>query len=276
MRGRNGIIAALLLLLLAPGALYWFATGGVPPAEERADWIEGALIAHRGLHTDDSRRPENSMAAFKAAVRSGYPIELDVHLSADDEVMVFHDDTLERMTSDPRAIADVPLAELRELKLLESEERIPTLGEVLDMVDGQVPVLVEIKNRGERMGPLETAVVEELRGRPGEYAIQSFNPFSLAEVRAADPRIPRGQLASRFEGEDLAFHEVFALRSLLMNWKSRPHFIAYEIDGLPSLGTRLQQLRGRPLIGWTANTPEAMDRAAELCDGVIFDPGALD
>lgn len=276
MRPSTGVAIAALALLAGSGALYWLATGGVPPDEERAEWVEGAIIAHRGLHTDDSIRPENSLAAFRAALRAGYPIELDVHLSADGEVVVFHDDTLERMTGDPREISEVPLAELRELTLLDSRERIPTLGEVLDLVDGEVPVLVEIKNPGREVGPLERAVVSELQSRPGELAVMSFNPLSLAEVRDADRRIPRGQLASRFEGEDLAFYEVFALRSLLMNWKSQPDFIAYEIDGLPTIGTRLQQLRGRALLGWTARTPADVERATQLCDGLIFDPGAFD
>ncbi len=275
-RARVYLPLVAVALLAVNGAGYWIATGAVPPAEERAAWIEGAVIAHRGLHTDDARRPENSLAAFREAVREGFPIELDVHLSADGEVVVFHDDTLERMTGDPRAISEVTLTGLDELRLLGSDERIPTLGEVLDLVDGRVPVLVEIKQRGTDVGALERAVVRALEGYPGEVAVQSFNPFSLAEVERLDPTIPRGQLASRFEGEDLSGIEVFALRSLLMNWRGRPHFIAYDIDALPTLGTRIQQLRGRPLIGWTARTPEEMARASELCDGVIFDPGALD
>ncbi len=266
----------VLGVVAASGAGYWFATGGIPPTEERAGWVEGAQIAHRGLHTDDGRQPENSLSAFREALRKDFPIELDVHLSSDGEVVVFHDETLERMTGDPRALSEVTAGDLAGLRLLDSDERIPTLREVLDLIEGDVPLLIEIKNRDGEVGPLENAVLRELANYRGEVAIQSFNPFSLAAVRDGDPLIPRGQLASRFEGENLAAYEVLALRSLLMNWKSRPHFIAYELDALPTLGTRLQQIRGRLLIGWTATSPEEMERAAVLCDGVIFGPGAVE
>jgi glycerophosphoryl diester phosphodiesterase len=274
-RARKALPFLVPGLVLGVVAAYWFATGGIPSGEDRARWVSGATIAHRGLHTGDSVRPENSLAAFRAAMREDFPIELDVHLAAGGEVVVFHDDALERMTGDPRAISETRVRDLDELRLLDSPERVPTLREVLDLVDGDVPILIEIKNRGE-VGPLEVAVVRELAGYPGDFAIQSFNPYSLAAVRDANPRIPRGQLASGFEGENLAFHEVFVLRSLLMNWKSRPDFIAYDLKALPTLGTRLQQFRGRPLIGWTAYDPHDIEHAETHCDGVIFDPGALE
>ncbi len=274
MRGYLPIGAFLILAAVLGG--WWLATGGLPPPDAPPSWLESARIAHRGLHTDDARRPENSLAAFGAAVQQGYPIELDVHLTADGVVVVLHDNTLERMTGDPRRVAEIELGELRELRLLGTDERVPTLREVLDLVDGAVPLLVEVKNPSDTVGPLENAVVDELKDYRGEVAIQSFNPFSLAAVRDAAPEIPRGQLSGSFEGEDLALHEVFVLRNLLMNWKSRPVFIAYELDALPTWGTTLQRTRGWLLLGWTATSPEELARADELCDGVIFDPGTLE
>lgn len=268
-------LVILLVLLLVIGG-YWVATGGIPPSDATPPWMAGVTIAHRGLHTDDAERPENSMAAFRAAVTEGYPIELDVHITADGVVVVLHDDTLERMTGDPRRVSDIDLADLRELRLLGTDERVPTLREVLDLVKGDVPLLIEIKNPGKEIGPLEIAVLGELEGYTGEIAIQSFNPFSLAAVHEEKPTIPRGQLSGSFEGEDLASYEAFILRNLLMNWKSRPTFVAYELDALPTWGATLQRIRGRSLLGWTANSPEDLSRAEELCDGVIFDPGAFD
>ncbi len=261
-------------LAVALGLLYAFAAALIATPQSTPEWLVDRPIAHRGLHSDDSLVPENSLAAFRAAADGGHPIELDVHLSADGVAVVFHDDTLERMTGDPRPIAEVTSAELAELRLLGSDEHVPTLAEVLALVEGRVPLLVEIKQRGE-VGELERAVLGELAPYRGEYAIQSFNPFTLAYVRRADPRVARGQLSGTFSNEDLPTWQVFALRNLLLNWTSRPAFIGFELEGIPSWGTSLQRARSRPLLGWTADDPESFERAQRLCDGVIFDPGAF-
>ncbi|MBE0476047.1 MAG: glycerophosphodiester phosphodiesterase [Coriobacteriia bacterium] len=267
-------LIALAAALLALVAAYWFATGGMPPRGQMPGWLTRKPIAHRGLHSGDARRPENSIAAFRAAAEAGYPVELDVHLTADGHVVVIHDDSLERMTGDPRRVEDARLEEIRRLRLLGTEERLPTLGEALAEIDGRVPVLVEIKNRG-GAGRLEDAVTEELDGYEGEAAVMSFNPFSLARVAERAPDLPRGQLSGTFAGEDVAVHKRFVLRHLLTNWKGRPDFVAYELDGLPRLGVKLQRLRGRPVLAWTAEDPESFERAEALADNVIFDPGAL-
>jgi len=269
-----GALAWSAGLATVAGVLYAFATALVATPQPAPEWLVARPIAHRGLHSGDSLVPENSRAAFRAAADGGHPIELDVHLSADGVVVVFHDDTLERMTGDPRPIAKVTSAELAKLRLLDSDEHVPTLAEVLALVEGRVPLLVEIKQRGE-VGALEQAVLAELATYPGEYAIQSFNPFTLAYVREADPRIARGQLSGTFSKEDLPAWQVFALRNLLLNWTSRPAFVAFELEGLPSWGTSLQRARGRPLLGWTAEDPESFERAERLCDGIIFGPSGF-
>ncbi len=273
-RTATRVAAATAVAAVIAGAGYAFTTALVMPLQDAPEWLVTRPIAHRGLHTDDSRVPENSMAAFRAAADGGHPIELDVHLSADGIAVVFHDDTLERMTSDARAIGELTTDELARVRLLDSDEHIPTLAEVLALVEGRVPMLVEIKQRGD-VGALEQAVLDDLAAYPGEYAIQSFNPFSLAYVRRADPRIVRGQLSGTFSEEDLPAWQVFALHNLLLNWTSRPAFIGFEIEALPTWGTSLQRARGRPLIGWTADDPESFERAQHLCDGIIFDPGAF-
>ena len=276
-RARHGavpVIAGVAVLAGVLGVGYAFAAALITSPQEAPEWLVARPIAHRGLHTGDARVPENSLAAFRAAADGGHPLELDVHLSADGVAVVFHDATLERMTGDPRPVAEVTSEELAGLRLLGSDEHVPTLADVLALVEGRVPVLVEIKQRGE-VGVLERAVLDDLRGYPGEYAIQSFNPYTLAYVRTADPRVVRGQLSGTFADEDLPGWQVFALRNLLLNWTSRPAFIAFELEGLPTWGTSLQQARGRPLLAWTPDDPESFERAQRLCDGIIFDPGAF-
>lgn len=261
------IIAALLVVGFV------FATGGMP-SREPAAFITAGPIAHRGLWSDSPEAPENSLAAFAEAAANGYAIELDVHLSADGEVMVIHDADVTRMTGTPGLVAEMTATDLQALGLFDGSQIIPTLPEVLRLVGGRVPVFVEIKNTGE-VGRLEDAVARLLNTYDGEVAVMSFNPYSLGRMATVAPDVPRGQLASAFEGEDLEWYERFLLRNLMMNWTSRPDFIAYDIAELPSSGTQLQQLRGRPLLGWTADDEAGRLAAEKICDAVICNPGAL-
>lgn len=266
---RYAVTVGIVVLVVL--ASYLAATGGRPLGDAPM-WLTDRPFAHRGLHS--AQAPENSLAAFEAAAVAGHPVELDVHLSSDGHVVVFHDDDLGRMAGDPRAVSDVPLAELLQMSLLGTDQTIPTLAEVLELIDGRVPVLVEIKNRGE-VGPLEDAVAEELSPYFGDVAVMSFNPFSLGRMERTAPHITRGQLSGTFADEDLPAYQVFALRQLMMNWRSRPHFIAYEFEALPSPATSLQRMRGRPLLAWTLNDPDSAEFAASLADNLICDPGAL-
>lgn len=267
-----GITVVVVTVALAVGWSY--AAGLLVPLQDTPPWLVASPIAHRGLHTGDDRRPENSMAAFRAAVDDGYPVELDVHLSADGIPVVFHDANLERLTGDTRDIGEVTAEELSRLALLGTDETVPSLGDVFGLIEGRVPVLIEIKQRGEA-GALEQAVIDVLAGYRGEVAVQSFNPYSLRYLRNHAPNLPRGQLSGSFTGEDLPTWQVFALRNLLMNWASQPAFIAYELEALPSAATTLQQARGRPLIAWTVSDPTGYEAAQLRADGIIFDPGAF-
>lgn len=265
------IVLTILAILLVAG--FAFATGG-RPAREPAAFITAGPIAHRGLWSDSPETPENSLAAFAEAAANGYAIELDVRLSADGAVMVIHDDDIERMTGVPGSVSEMTATDLQALGLFDGSQIIPTLPEVLTLVDGRVPVFIEIKNTGQ-IGPLEDAVARLLNSYEGEVAVMSFNPYSLGRIASAAPDVSRGQLASAFEGEDLEWYETLLLRNLMMNWTSRPDFIAYDIAELPSFSTQLQQLRGRPLLGWTAKTRAERIAAEELVDAVICDPHAL-
>lgn len=270
--GKFAIVTVVVLIVLLVGA-FAFASGGTP-SRKPAGWLTERAIAHRGQWTDGPARPENSLPAFDEAAGNGYAVELDTQSTLDGITVVIHDEDLERLTGQPGLVAETSLADLQDLRLLGGEEAVPTLEQALAVIDGRVPVFVEIKNPGD-VGALEDDVARQLAAYPGEAAVMSFNPYSLARVAASAPEIPRGQLSSALEGEDLAWYEVFLLRNLLMNWTSKPDFIAYDLAELPSLRTTLQKWRGRPLLGWTAKTEADRIAAEAICDAVICDPDAL-
>jgi len=232
-------------------------------------WLRRRPIAHRGLH--DAVRPENSLAAFEAAARAGHPIELDVHLTADGHAIVFHDDTLSRMTGRPGTVAEHTLAELTALRLLDTDERVPSLAQVLERVAGRVPLLVELKPTGGPTGPLEQAVCDVLARFPGEHAVQSFDPWSMLWMRRHAPHLPRGMLAGDMRSEGLPPHQVVVLENLLLAPAVLPDFIGYELRALPHWAPSLCRRLGRPLLAWTIRDEAALRRARGLVDNVIFE-----
>jgi glycerophosphoryl diester phosphodiesterase len=241
---------------------------GIAVAPNAPAWIRHQPIAHRGLH--DADRPENSLAAFEAAARSGYPIELDVHRTRDDGVVVFHDETLARMTGAAGRVEDHTVAELAALRLAEGDERIPTLAQALETIAGRVPVVVEIKNDGQ-VGPLERLALREIRAYRGEVAVQSFNPFSLAWFRDASPELTRGLLASDFTDAELPRYQKFLLRRLLLAPLCAPHYIGYELNALPYWPAGIARRLGIALVAWTIRTPREQERAGSVADNFIFE-----
>ncbi len=234
------------------------------------DWITSRPIAHRGLH-QGREVPENSLAAFEAAISAQHPIELDIQLLADGQLAVFHDKGLERLTGQKGQIAEQTLETLPKFHLFGTPQTIPSLAETLDLIRGQVPVLIEIKNEGE-VGPLEAALYETLKDYRGELAIQAFNPFSLKWFKEKAPDIKRGQLSGNFRGESLPWYNKLLLSNLLMNWASEPHFIAYDLQAMPNLPTFVNhRLLKTPLIVWTVRSEAERSQAMEVADNYIFD-----
>jgi len=235
------------------------------------DWLIARPIAHRGFYDNASSYPENSLAAFERAVKSGYPIELDVRLLKDSEVVVFHDKNLERMTKHQVMIKDSDSDQIHQIKLLESQQIVPLFSEVLDAVAGRVPLVIEVKNEDHRVGPLERALWQRLSSYKGKYAIVSFNPFTLKWFRKNAPVVIRGQLSSDFRGEDLPFYTKFLLRNLFLNFVSKPDFILYDIRCLPYWAAARARKKGLPLLGWTARSQEEHTKALKFCDNIIFE-----
>ena len=232
-------------------------------------WVVNQYIAHRGLHNNEI--PENSLAAFQNAIDHDYGIELDIHPLEDLTPVIFHDETLKRMTGEDGYIKQVKnVEELKKFKLLKSEEKIPTLEEALNLINDQVPILIEIKDYNLN-GDFENKIYEILKNYKGRYAVMSFNPYTLKWFRVNAPEILRGQLACFFKGEkNLKAFVKFALKRMLLNKKtSQPHFIAYKYDEVPN--KYLKKYKNIPLLTWAVPSQQEYMKVAKHCDNIIFE-----
>jgi glycerophosphoryl diester phosphodiesterase len=235
----------------------------------------GPAIAHRGLHDRAAGRIENSRAAVAAAVAAGYGIEIDVQLSADREAMVFHDDTLDRLTGETGPVRARPAAELGRIALTGGGETIPTLGEVLAIVAGRAALLIEVKDQGRRMdatgvGPLEARVAALLAGYAGPVAVMSFNPASVAALRDAAPAIARGLTACGPDGwEGAAGADRLAA---MADWDAvGASFCSYRWRDLPTPQTAARRAAGFPVLSWTLRSAADDAAARRHCDNVTFE-----
>lgn len=256
------ILALLVLFLVFP------ALRRHPDRE----MFRGKFIAHRGLHGGGEGEPdvpENSIAAFKRAVEKGYAIETDIHLTSDGRVAVFHDDDLERMCGDPRKPEELTLAELKALRLAGTDETVPSLEELLELVGGKVPLLIEFKCTDlKTCTALCEAAADILDGYQGEYAIQSFFPFVPRWYKKHRPNVMRGQLSMGFYKE--SFPKKLA-GALLFNFLGRPDFVAYDVRNCRNIFFRLCSGLGAMKLGWTFKDSAALDKARKYYDGFIFE-----
>ena len=225
-------------------------------------------IAHRGLYEKDQSIPENSLAAFRRAVEAGYGAELDVHITKDDRLAVFHDDDLTRMCGVSGRPEDKAYAELSALRLMGTEERIPLLNDVLDAMDGKAPIILELK-RGGRNDELCRLAHAALRDYTGDVCIESFDPFIVAWWRKNAPEYLRGQLSGTFSAmkEGTSAPAAFLLSRLLLNAAARPQFIAYGICDKKPLTVRLCEAMGAMRVAWTSHDTNAEAKN----DTVIFE-----
>ncbi len=268
------IIIAIVVLALF--ALYLFLLA--PRMRGKADLsaMEGVHYAHRGYFDNEAGVPENSLAAFAAAIDAGYGIELDVAISKDNVAMVFHDKDLERMCGAEGKIWDYTCEELKALRLAGTQETIPTFEEALAFIGGRVPVLVEYK-----MDKVDDIVCEKgqalLEGYSGAYAIQCFHPLALMWYKKNAPHVPRGQLAQQFyKVEKYRFSPVhYAMTYLLTNVVTRPDFISYKHTDAGSVALNLCRLMGAKTACWTLRAPEEYEAVKGKFDLYIFDSFAM-
>ena len=256
------IIAACLLILplilIAPRA----------SGKAKKSPFYGRNFAHRGLYEKDQSIPENSLAAFDRAASAGYGMELDVQLSRDGKVVVFHDDSLKRMCGIDNAVNELDFEELQKLSLGATEQKIPLFSDVLKTVNARTPLIVELKS-GKRNRELCKKTLEQLKGYHGEYCIESFDPLIVAWFRFHAPHIFRGQLAQPPSQYIKDGHSIFAgvlLGCTLANIAARPNFIAYRIGKKP-LAIRTAEALGAVKIAWTSHSADT----EKDFDAVIFE-----
>lgn len=228
------------------------------------------MTAHRGLYDNKAGIPENSLDAFSLAIAEGYAIELDVHITTDGELIVFHDNNLHRMTGVDLETDGCTLAEIKKLRLLYTDSTIPTLAEVLELVNGQVPLLIETKTTGPA-GELEEKLVAMLDSYKGDYMIQSFNPLSLIRIRRRRPEIPLGQLLSNNMSAIQGAVKKFIFKKMLLNPLYNPDFLScYYNDISPKIRASCEK-NCRPILCWTVRGEKQIEKYRELCDGLIFE-----
>lgn len=236
-------------------------------------------LAHRALHDRSAGRPENSAAAFRAAIAAGYGIECDLQPSADGVPMVFHDYDLKRLTGRPGRVRGLTAAELQALPLTGGGGAgIPTLAAMLDLVAGRAPLLLEIKDQdgdmGPAVGPLEEAVAAALAGYAGPVAVMSFNPHSVAALARAAPEVPRGLTTSAYRAEDwplLTPRTRDRLRDIPDYDAVGASFLSHEAADLAR--PRVAELKARraAILTWTIRSPEAEAEARRVADNVTFE-----
>lgn len=236
-------------------------------------WLVDTPFAHRGLHDAAGGVPENSLAAFSEAIDAGYAIELDVQRAGDGNPVVFHDDSLERLTELRGAVAERSVAELSSARLLNTSEQIPTLAEALAHIGARTPVLVELKNWRVADGALEMAVWKVLQDYTGPFAVQSFNPYCMAWFARHAPAAIRGQISTKYTRDEPggSMWHKWLMQNLLLNHLSRPHFIAYNIHHLKGVAPRLARRFGLPLLTWAVRNEDQWRLAKRYADNIIFE-----
>ena len=258
----TGIIVVLYLLAIMPRMI------GKPDKTP----FQGYLYAHRGLHGNEGDAPENSMKAFEKAVHGGYGMEMDIQLSKDGIPVVFHDFTLKRLCGVAGKVKDYTFRELQKFRLLATGEKIPALKEVLNMVNGRVPLIVEIKAEWTDISVCEP-VDRILREYPGVYCIESFNPLVLLWYRKHHNQVMRGQLSDAF------FRETgwkgllcFVLEHLLLDFLTKPDFIAYNHKYYWTPSRQIcQKLYKNTAVAWTVQSQKELDARRKDFDLFIFD-----
>lgn len=262
----------IILILAVVLGLYLLCLKPNNTRTARMQVYEKVYIAHRGLF-DKAGAPENSLEAFRRAVNGGYGIELDVQLTADDKLVVFHDESLKRMCGVARKIWKCNYQELRQYHLLDTQEKIPLLEEVLQIVDGKVPMIIEVKPEG---NPIRTAKLlsGQMKGYQGEYCMESFDPRVLYWYRKHDPEIIRGQLSTNFwmHENDRPWYVKIGLTNLLTNFYAKPDFIAYNYKYANQLSLQIcRHLYHTEMVAWTVRSQEELEQAKDSFHVFIFD-----
>lgn len=270
-------MTAILIILIVIAAILFIAYPlALRPNTRRREQMqpfEKVMIAHRGFFDNETEYPENSLPAFQRAVEAGYGIELDVQLTTDEKLVVFHDASLKRMCGIDRKVTECSYAELQQYTLANSSQKIPLLDEVLSVIDGRAPLIVEVKPEGNCIRTAEL-LNARMTDYDGIYCIESFHPLVVAWYYRHQPEVIRGQLSSNFmkENEGLNCLVRFLMSNLLLNFFTKPDFIAYNHKYSDQTSYRLcRKLYQVENAAWTIKSQAELERARENFQIFIFD-----
>jgi glycerophosphoryl diester phosphodiesterase len=240
------------------------------------DWLTARPVAHRGLHDRARGIIENMPGAAQAAVEGNFAIECDIQLSADGEAMVHHDDALGRLTDGSGALLGMTAAELQAVKFRDTSERMMTLGDLCALVQGRVPLVIEVKSHFDGDRKLVARMAQVLSPYRGPAVGMSFDPDQVLALRELMPQLPRGIIAERrYDAADWPQATPAQRRGMLHlrhAFRTRPHFVAYCVDDLPAAAPWIaRHVFGLPLLTWTVRTAEQRQRAARYANQMIFE-----
>ena len=262
--------SVLLVCLILAGIWVCAVAPGRSRAKQCAPFL-GRTFAHRGLYTKNQSVPENSLPAFLAAVEAGYGVELDVQLTSDGQIVVFHDDSLERVCGVSGRVGDYTLAQLQRFSLFDTHQRIPFFTDVLEVLGGRVPVIIELKAGGDWRALCEKTR-DALRGYRGDVCVESFHPLLVRWFRRHAPEFLRGQLseAYRFSRRFLPWYSALMMSRLFCNFLTHPQFLAYRI-GPKCLSVRIAEWLGAMRVSWTARPGDDWAKLTRTSDCIIFE-----
>lgn len=264
----------LWLIIIIFAALIALMLYCISPSLRRhpnADLCKNLYAAHRGLHSLKGGIPENSLPAIKRAVDLGYAVEIDIHLTLDGKVVVFHDETLMRACGVNKRIKNTSYDELKEYELFDTKEHIPTLEQVLDVINGKTLLIIEFKCSDISHNKLCTAANKLLSNYNGKYIVQSFNPLAMLWYRKNRPDICRGQLSTDFFRQPKLNALKIAAALLMLNMISRPDFISYDIQYVNSFPRKICSFLGAIRAGWTITSSEQLKEISKSFDIYIFE-----
>lgn len=239
-------------------------------------WLTQRPVAHRGLHDASAGVIENTPSAVKAAISYGFAIEVDLQVSKDGEAMVFHDNTLDRLTTSRGKVIDRTAKQLKRVNFKDTGDKMWRLGDFLQLVRGVVPLVIEIKSPRDNVGPLERRVAEVLSTYNGPACVMSFNPHSIIAIKTLAPTLARGLVAGRFadipEWAHLSDKERFNRRHLLYAFEADADFIAYHVKALPAPAPWVTRtLLRKPLLSWTVRSEQDRRTVKRWADQMIFE-----
>lgn len=233
------------------------------------DWLTARPVAHRGLHDAAQGVIENTASAFGAAMAGHFGIECDLQRAGDGEAMVFHDETLDRLTQRQGPLAAHPSHELKAVPFKATGDRMMTLGELCELVAGRAPLVIELKSNFNGDTRLADRATQVLQNYAGPAALMSFDPAMISAVATAAPALPRGLVAERKLLSENGISTASYLRAV---WQARPHFLAWSVRDLPApMPLMARHIFGLPLLTWTVRTEADRACAGRWADQMIFE-----